>query len=339
MFLIAARHIDAARSETRLACLDAAPTSQLIRLGRQELDQVQWSAPINVQKHEQPRPVPEIVPLYTCRLEPGTATFHLVTRFRGTTAHLIEAWRTRLPDGFSEQDAPTWANSCYEQHAAINIGPDRFGLRMAEQVEVETKLTLEQETDPLALALTIKDALGTRDTTLTHRIVRSLIYAPVAQAGATRYAAFTSRPDGGWWAKAKHDGAPETATRRELHRVVPDLDAGLAWASAALECDLHLLGPMHRTCWDQVTGPDPNGDMSVITVDSARMREHTLHQVEVEYAARLALLAPSASDAHSHVQATAANLARHLTEAGVNFRRDGLTKLEFFRRAGETHAS
>jgi hypothetical protein len=339
VFLIAARHIDATRAETRLACLEAAPTSQLIRLGRQELDQVQWSAPINVQNHGQPRPVREIVPLFTCRLEPEAATFHLVTRFRAMTAHLVEAWRTQLPAGFSEQDAPTWAHSCYEQQAAINIGTNRFGLRMAEEVEVETKFTLEQDTDPLALALTIKDALGARDTTLTHRILRSHIYAPTAPAGATRYAAFTPRPDGGWWAKAKHDVAPETATRRELHRVVPDLDAGLAWASATLERDLHLLGHMHRTCWDQVTDPDPNGDMSVITVDSARMREHTLHQVEVEYAARLALLAPSAADARSHVQATAANLARHLTEAGAKFRRDGLTKLDFFRRAGASHAS
>jgi hypothetical protein len=339
VFLIAARHIDATRAATRLACLEKAPISQLIRLGRHELDQVQWCAPVNVQNHVQPRPIREIVPLYTCRLESEEATFHLVTRLRAATAHLVEAWRTQPPDGLIEQDVPAWAHSCYERRAAINIGPERFGLRMAEQVEVEAKITLDHETDPLALALTIRDSLGARDSTLTHRILRSHIYAPTAPAGATSYAAFTPRPDGGWWAKAKHDGAPESATRRELHRVVPDLEAGLAWASATLECDLHLLGHMHRTCWDQVTDPDPNGDMSVITVDSARMREHTLHQVEVEYAARLALLAPSAADAHSHVQATAANLARHLNEAGVNFRRDGLTKLDFFRRAGATHAS
>jgi hypothetical protein len=339
VFLIAARHIDARRAATRLACLEAAPSSQLIRLGRRELDQVQWSAPISVQNHMQPRAIREIVPLYTCRLESEEATFHLVTRFRATAAHLVEAWRTQLPGGLGEDDVPMWAHSCYERHAAINIGPERFGLRMTEQVEVEAKITLDQKTDPLALALTIKDLLGARDTTLSHRILRSHIYAPTVPAGATSYAAFTPRPDGGWWAKAKHGRAPESATRRELHRVVPDLDAGLAWASATLGCDLNLLGHMHRTCWDQMTDPNPNGDMSVITVDSTRMREHTLYQVEVEYAARLALLAPSAVDANSHVQATVANLARHLNEAGVHFRRDGLTKLEFFRRAGATHAS
>lgn len=335
MFLVAARHIDGTQFVSRHAILQPAPTCQLIRLDGQQLRGARWSDPVGA--HESlPAALPtEIIPLYTCHVGPDDAIFHVLSRYRDATGYLVAAWHARPPADLTRTDAPAWAERTYHAQAAVNIGPPRFGLRPAESVEIEAKLTLRQQHDPLALALTIGTALGNRDAGLTHRILRSHLYATTTQAG---YAAFTARPDGGWWAKAKHAEAPGAEMRREEHRVVPDLDAGVAWASAALEAGLRPVGQMHRTCWDQVLGPDRHGDMCVITADCARAGGQTLHQVEIEYGARLARLAPGAAEAHHHVDATAETVARTLAEAGVTVQRDGLSKIDFFRRAGEPDA-
>ena len=335
MFLIAARHIDGTQFVSRHAILQAAQTCQLIRLDGRQLRAARWSDPVGAQD-SLPVGLPgEIIPLYTCHVGPDEAIFHVLTAYRHETAYLVTAWHAEPPADLTPEDAPAWAARAYHEQAAVNIGPPRFGLRPAENVEIEAKLTLRRRHDPLALALTIATALGNRDAGLTHRILRSHLYATTTPTG---YAAFTARPAGGWWAKAKHAGAPGAEIRREEHRVVPDLDAGLAWASAELEADLRPVGQMHRTCWDQVLGPDPQGDLCVITVDRAQLGGHTLHQVEIEYGARLGRLAPGAAEAHQHVTAIAETLAGTLAEAGVAVQRDGLTQIEFFRRAGEPDA-
>jgi hypothetical protein len=336
VFLVAARHVDSITALTRYAAIEPVLTSPLIRLGGQELREARWSDPVDAcQRPLPPAPTCELIPLYTCHLTPDDATFHLVTIYRHKTAYLVEAWHTRPPADLKPYEAPAWAQRTHDEQATVNIGPPRLGQRLTQQVEIEAKLTLRQQHDPLALALTISNMLGNRDAGLTHRILRSHLYEPAAANG---YAAFTARPDGGWWAKAKHAAAPGSEMRREQHCVVHDLDAGLAWASAALDGDLHLVGRMHRTCWDQVTGPDPKGEMCTITADRTRMGPHTLHQIEIEYSARLAQNAPNVSDAQRHVDDTAKVLARALNEAGITVDRGSLTKLDFFRGAGALDA-
>jgi hypothetical protein len=335
MFLVAARHIDGTQFVSRHAILQPAPTCQLIRLDGRQLRAARWSDPVGPPESLPVALPAEIIPLYTCRLGPAEAIFHVLTAYRDETGYLVAAWHAQPPAGLTPEETPAWAARAYDEQAALNIGPARFGLRPAEKVEIEAKLTLRQQRDPLALALTIGTALGNRDAGLTHRILRSHLYATSTPTG---YAAFTARPAGGWWAKAKHAGAPGAEIRREEHLVVPDLDAGVAWASAALKAGLRPIGQMHRTCWDQVLGPDPQGDLCVLTVDRAQLGGHTLHQVEIEYGARLGRLAPDAAEAHQHVAGTAETVARTLAELGVAVRQDGLTKIEFFRRAGEPDA-
>ncbi|MEV6929643.1 hypothetical protein AB0M46_34840 [Dactylosporangium sp. NPDC051485] len=285
------------------------------------------------------------VPLWACFVDRSTAkaTFFATTQWHPAA--------TTLAAFHSTDDAPppapnlaSWAYRVVAERAQVNRPIPRPGRRPLPGPEIEAKITIIGQVNPLAVARTLRDRLatiapGAVGCSLYRRILRSEIYRP-AGPGLRQYAALTPRADGTWWAKTKilrNDGLHKTI------RPATDHAHALALITEAFEPQtLRRVGQLHRSTWDLLSPPDPYGHWCTVTVDTTTLAPYPglLQQVEIEYGGCLATTSATTDPLQLRraVGATADAAVAALSAVHIPHAQSGQSKIEYFLTEGQADA-